>query len=248
MKEMLLRGILFAVISLSVLGQVSGNRYEALIQALGLSDFQVWQLQQGSPAAIAINPRTPASAFRRIGETNVPAQSGYSLRDRVLDDLQRTKLAAIEKVLDRWDTASLAITLGLISAQQWPGGPLCYSPIRAYESGLGLSQSQVLQFERLQQAAEEPRIAQIWERMNRRSEFLNSGGSADSPAVVQLLSEISKLQEQVARTRPERDLTLAVLDDTQRAKFAAFEAALPLAKDAIELGLITPKGGELLCH
>jgi hypothetical protein len=106
----------------------------------------------------------------------------------------------------------------------------------------------VLQFERLQQAAEEPRIAQIWERMNRRSEFLNSGGSADSPAVVQLLSEISKLQEQVARTRPERDLTLAVLDDTQRAKFAAFEAALPLAKDAIELGLITPKGGELLCH
>jgi hypothetical protein len=249
MNEMLFRGLLSTVTSLSVLGQVSGNRYEALKQALGLRDSQVWQLQQVSRAAITINRPTPAAARRAINRTNVLTQNGYSLRDPILDDSQQTKLAVIEKVLDRSDTASLAITLGLISAQRWPGRSLCYYPIRAYASELGLSESQVWQLERLQQAAREPLYAQITEKENRRLEFLNSGGSADSPTVVQLISEISKLQKQAAETRPERDLALAVLDDTQKAKLAAFETALQLAREAIELGLTPdPPKGEVLCH
>ena len=78
-----------------------------------------------------------------------------------LDDSQRARLAVIAKVLERWKEASVAIRLGLIGAQQWPGGSLCYYPIRAYGSDFGLSDSQVRQFEQLQQDVEEPLFAHI---------------------------------------------------------------------------------------
>ncbi len=137
---------------------------------------------------------------------------------------------------------------------------MCYQPIFNYlyyfkdvdVLKFGLSDSQVRQLVQLKRAAREPLYAQIKEKEKRRSELLSSGISADSPAVVQLVSDISKLWEQVARTsvtRPPRDLALAVLDEAQRAKVAAFETALQLASEAIDLGLIpdTTKG-EVLCH
>jgi hypothetical protein len=111
-------------IALSVLGQESGNHYEALKQALGLSDAQLSQLQQRRPTA--------------------------------LDDSQRTSLAAIRKVLDRWDAADLALGVGLIDEKLWPAGMLCpFSSVRAYAYAkeLGLSDAQVAQLDQLGQTA-----------------------------------------------------------------------------------------------
>jgi hypothetical protein len=69
--------------------------------------------------------------------------------------------------------------------------------------------------------------------------------SADSPALVQLGSDIDKLHVLV-NTRPRHDLALAVLDAAQKAKLAA---ALELASEAIEIGLNhAPLKGEILCH
>ena len=54
---------------------------------------------------------------------------------------------------------------------------------------------------------------------------------------------------QAKDVKPRRDLALAVLDDAQRANLAAFESALELASDAVELKLIAaPAKGEPLCH
>jgi hypothetical protein len=55
--------------------------------------------------------------------------------------------------------------------------------------------------------------------------------------------------KQYAETRPPRDLLLAVLNDDQRAKFAAFESELILAREALELHLVRLPGlPEILCH
>jgi len=172
-----------------------------------------------------------------------------SLRDQTLDDTQRAKVAEIEKVLSRQKAACQAIGLGLISREQWQGGPLCHCQLQTYASEFGPSGSQVRQLEELQRTAREPIHAQISERENHRSELLNSGIGADSPAVVRLASEIAELRGQFERTVPQRALVLAVLDDAQKAKLGALEAALELAREAIDLGLIVDnRGGEALCH
>ena len=167
----------------------------------------------------------------------------------ILDDSQRTKLAEIKKVLDRWGAAELAIELGLIREQQWPGGTRCPVRSSAYAAELGLTEFQIREFDQLRHDALEPFWVQIREDEARRMKLLDSGVSADSPAVVELISDASRLQAQVAKTGPPHDLALAVLDGAQRANLAAFETALQLASEAIELGLIPkPAMGEVLCH
>ena len=276
----LFRGFLFISISFTVLGQVAPERYDALKQALGLTDSQVsqikerrlWQLQAWrSPAReIAGQSRStrPAGA-RQLGEADqaVPTlarptsyrlyfrgrpdllrQSVDSLRDQTLDDTQRAKVAEIEEVLSRQKAACQAIVLGLISREQWHGGPLCHCQLQTYASEFSPSGSQVRQLKELQRTAREPIHAQISERENHRSELLNSGIGADSPAVVRLASEIAELRGQFERTVPQRALVLAVLDDAQKAKLGALEATLELAREAIDLGLIVDnRGGEALC-
>jgi hypothetical protein len=97
-------------------------------------------------------------------------QSRNSGQDRILDKSQRVKLAAIQKILDRWDAAALAIRLGLLNQQQWPGRTLCLSyPIAAYASyayvaELGLTSFQMRQFEQLERASSEPLWAQVREK------------------------------------------------------------------------------------
>lgn len=216
-RRVLFGGLLFVATMLTGVGQTSGSPFEALKHAIGLSDSQVLQLQQESPAAARSRTRTmdspSASAFRqRIGDAagarNLPAETVDSLQDSILDDSQRIKLAAIKKVLDHRDAAALALEFGLISRRQWPGGPLCDSyPIGAYAyaSDLGLSESQRLQFSQLKREAES------------------------------------------AGTTPRHDLALAVLDETQKASLAAFENALLLASEAVELRLISIAVGEILC-
>jgi hypothetical protein len=202
-------------------GQESGHRYDALKQALGLSDAQVSQLQQipprkmvrptpsGSQGLVAIYPadRQSAGNFGRGPMQLPPNQDSL----RVLDDRQRANLVVIQKVWDRWDAVAFAIQFGLIEEKLWPGGSgtLCYSPIRSnsYVAELRLSDFQIELFEQLQQVA------------------------------------------QGAHTKPRRDQALSVLDDAQRANLAAFETALQVANEAMELQLIpVPLHGEVLCH
>lgn len=227
MIEMRFRGFLFAV-SFSLLAQVPGSRFEALKDALGLSDFQLSQIQQSRPAANAM---------------------ADVLADRILDDSQKAKLAVIEKVLHSDKMASLAIVAGLIDAKQWPKKfPCGYYPFRTSASELGLSDSQMGQLEQLQRAEREPVLAQAKQKQNQRMELLRSSVSADSPAVVQLTSEMEKLGRQAENIWPQRDSTLAILDGAQKAKLAAFEMVLQLAREAIELRLIIlPPEGEVLC-
>jgi hypothetical protein len=169
---------------------------------------------------------------------------------RILDDSQRDKLAAIKKLLDRWDEAAVTVGLGFIEERQWPGGVTCLIyPIRSYASlpyalELGLAPSQVDQL----LAAGESLWPQIREMSMRRSALLRSGPSADSAEVVQLGLDIDKLQAQV-NARPRHDLALAVLDEAQKAKIAALEATLQAASEATELRLIPKRYiGEPLCH
>jgi hypothetical protein len=210
--------LLFLALSFSCLGQVLGDHYQTLKDALGLSDSQVRELHTGS------------------------------LQLRILDDSQRARLTAIEKVFQSYELASQAFTLGLISERQWRGTSLCYYPITSYASELGLSDSQVHKFHQLQHDAREPFNAHIAEKENHRLGLLNSGISADSPTVTQLMSDIGKLQKEAADARPPRHFVLAILDDARKARFAEFETALHVATDAIELGLIpAPPNSEALC-
>jgi hypothetical protein len=202
-------------VALCLLGQESGKRYDALKHALGLSDEQVSQLQQTPPKAIArpapIGPG-PVAIYPAGRFSGMPRQTAASEDAlRVLDDTQRAKLAAIQRVWDRWDAVAFAIQLGLIDEKLWPGGSatLCFYPIRAsaYATELGLSESQALQLDQLKEAA------------------------------------------RATHSRPPRDLALAVLDDAQRTNLLAFENALQVANEAIELRLIpVPMHGEPLCH
>jgi hypothetical protein len=205
MKNLLLCALLFATSSPRLLAQPPDHRYEALQQALALSDPQISQLRQQSPAPIPTDRQTTRSASRRAGNFGqfTPQQWDSSRRDRILDSSQQAKLVTIAKVLDRYELAALAITAGLIDAQEWPGATLCFYPISVSAAALALRDSQVQDLERLRQAT----------------------------------------------PKPPRDEALAVLDDSQRANLAAFQTALQLARQAIELGLLPdPPKGEILCH
>ena len=217
--------------------------------------MQIWQLRQETPAPVAIDRRYPAPAARRRGDFTANPLTEYSaslrraLQNPILDAAQQAKLAELVKVLDRSRAASEAIVTGVISAGHWPGQTLCLYPIHVYMSEFDLSDSQVRRFELLQEGAREPMYAQIAELEKDRSELLNSGLRVDSPAVIQLTSDISKLHVHLAATRPPRDLALAVLDDAQKARLADFETALDLVREAIEIKLIpTPPKGEILCQ
>lgn len=210
--------------ALGLLGQESASHYDALKQALGLSDAQLSQLQQKSSAPVVrpaptANPGPtaiyPAPAERQAGNFAQMARLLLGPNEdslRVLDDSQRAKLAAIQKVWDRWDAVAFAIQYGLIDEKLWPGGSasICFnSSIRsyAYTKELGLRETQMKQFDQLKQDA------------------------------------------QATHTRPPLDSALAVLDETQRANLAAFETALQVANEAIKLKLIpVPAHGEVLCH
>jgi hypothetical protein len=221
-RRTLLCGLLFLVAPLCVLSQESGSRFEALKQALALSDAQMSQLQQRSKGLAATG---------------------------MLDDSQRAKLANITKILDRFDAAAVSIAFGLITEKQWPGGPLCVYPFRTYVStAFDISQSQIEQIEQIMRDANKPLWVLIRAKAMRRSELLNSGASADAPEVVELGLETNELQVR-ANARPPREAVLAILDDNQKAKLAVFETELQVAREAIALGLIpAPVMYEILCH
>ncbi|HTB13677.1 MAG TPA: hypothetical protein VK752_19010 [Bryobacteraceae bacterium] len=227
---MLFRAVLLLAVAVHVLGQ------PALKELLGLTEMQIWQLQQqAKPVPIA--PPGRALGYRPGIPTghppmDDPASLQRALQNPILDASQQAKLAEIVKVLSRSKMASDAIVAGLIDVKQWPGSTLCfYYPIYALStSEFHFSDSQVQQLDRLQRAAREPLEKQI--------------AIAAQPA-----AGISKLREQLAATRPPRDLALAVLNEAQKAQLATFVTDLGLVREAIELKLIPdPPKGEVLCQ
>jgi len=235
---MLLRAVLLLTAAVSVFGQ------QALKDALGLTEMQIWRLRQDKRAAVAPNGVAAIGIPYRMFVEMRPYKEwlNEALLNPILDASQQAKLAEIVKVLDRWAAASEAIVAGLIDVQQWPGSTLCFYPIRVYASEFGLSDSQVQQLDRLRQAAREPLEARIAEKEKERS------GLSESTVVRQSIADISKLQQQLAATGPPRGLALTVLDYVQRTQVAAFETALELVREAIAIKLIPdPPKGEPLC-
>jgi hypothetical protein len=224
---MLFRSVLLIAVATGVFGQ------QALKDALGLTEMQIWQLRQVKPIPVAHGDR--AAAGRRPGDFAVMRPDEESLDEAlhnpILDAVQQAKLTEIVKVLNRWAKASEAITAGLIDAGQWPGSALCLYPIPTYASEFHLSDSQVQRLEQLKRAAREPLETQIADKAANRSTM-----------------EIARLYQQLGATRAPRELALAVLDDAQRTQLATFEVGLKLVREAIELKLIpVPPRGEPLC-
>ena len=168
MMRVLLSGFLIA---LMLSGQDS---FQAVKQALALSDAQITQIQQ-------VRPHWPDEAVR--------------LRAAILDDAQRAKLASIRKVL-YGDTAHLAARLGLINRQDWEqrfGQTCLFGEIRQYiyytkrysakPLELYLSPAQAERFERIQRE---------------REALLNAGSTKDTHAplprdvVMSILDSIQK--------------------------------------------------------
>jgi hypothetical protein len=238
---------MFRVLLLAMAGGVFGQ--QALKDALGLTEMQMWQLRQEKPVMAAASGL--AAAGRRAGipmgnpEMEYSALLERAVRNPILDASQQAKLRGIAKVLERWRTASEAMAMGLISAAQWPGSGTCLPyPIRTYPAEFDFSEAQLEQWGRLQRAIQEPLWVQIREKAMARSELADP----KSPAGIQLDAELSKLNRQLA-ARPPRDLVLAILNDAQRVKVAAFESDLKLVREAMEIKLIpTPVQGESLCQ
>jgi hypothetical protein len=253
-RKLLFGGVLLAGVSFVLTGQVSSDRYAPLARALALTDAQMSQLPQTPPAPVRTAPTGGRVAAYAPHILPVPfPQPGDLIPGPVLDSAQQAKLAEIGKVLRRSQTAFGAVVLGLIDDSEWPWGWACppSSSIGAYAQEFALSGVQVTEFEQLEQAARQPNLEQEWAKQKRHRELLDSGSSEDSPEVKQLMAEISELMKQYFETRPPHDAALAVLNETQRARLAEFQADLELAREAVELHLIVQPAGryaEVLCH
>jgi hypothetical protein len=235
---MLFRAVLLLAVAVHVLGQ------PALKEVLGLTEMQIWQLQQqAKPVPIA--PPGSALGYRPgIPAGNPPmaysASLQRALQNPILDASQQAKLAEIVKILDRWDMASEAIVAGLIDAAQWPGGTSCFVP---HPSGFGLSDLQRQELDRIHEPLKTA-IAQ------KTAELITSRDATPPlpPAeIARLQTDLSGLKSHWA-VELLRSLSRAVLNDAQRARLAAFENDLKLVREAIDLKLIPdPPKGEVLC-
>jgi Spy/CpxP family protein refolding chaperone len=244
---------LLAAISFSLMGQAPDDRYESLTRALALTDAQMSQLPQVSPAPVRAAPT--GGRFQTYAPHILPVafpQAGDLIPGSVLDRAQQAKLAEIGKVLQRSHTAEAegAFVLGLIDAREWPWGWACGpGPIGTYAQEFALSDVQQREFQQLEQAARQPLRDQGLAVQKRRRELLDSGASGNSPEVVQLTTEISQLSKREWDTRPPHDAALALLNGTQRARLAEFQADLELGREAAELGLVVaPWAGDGFCH
>jgi len=117
------RTVVFATFALFLTGQTVRPDDEGAIlkRALSLSDSQFVQVQEGRKSA--------------------------SLGAFILNNSQKAKLAAITRILPRWQMASAAIVRGVIDAPAWPGATLCFSPDvpDLLQGEIGLTRAQRLQ-------------------------------------------------------------------------------------------------------
>jgi hypothetical protein len=119
-----MRLILLASVSLALAAQPFSDRYAPLIRALTLTDAQIAQLQQNSPAPAKPTPPPP-------------------LRDATLDAAQRARLAEIDKEYNDLHMRAGAIVMGLLDKSKWGGGFLCYYPVFVYAKAFDLTDAQV---------------------------------------------------------------------------------------------------------
>ncbi len=152
----MLRRVLFAIMSVTLLGQTPSGQFDAIKSALGLTDSQLAQLQQ-KPAAPVARPApagnpTPTPLYPAGGFSGRMRQAQNEAALRLLDDSQRARLAEIGKILNRGDEAAFAIGLGLITDAQWPGGCLC--AVRGYRDAadLGITDAQAQLLDRIMQS------------------------------------------------------------------------------------------------
>ena len=203
----------------------TGDPFAELQSALHLSEFQIRQLT----ALRAENARASQSE---------PA---------LLTEEQRKRLDAISSVLN-WPGAMAAAGTGIFSCGQWPGACACFYPIRDDPFGLGLSEDQILRFEKLRKK----HVLWLADLQHRRNEIearIAAVRSADPLAAQALQRDADDLQRQADDVGAPRKAAHEILDEGQRAKLAVFESNLELVNQAIRLGLVAPPPrGEVLCH
>jgi hypothetical protein len=234
-KKPLVHSWLLAAMSTSLAAQGPDSQYDALKNALALSDVQIAQCRQ--------NSATP-TAYHAWDRPLLPAA-------HVLNDAQRAKLAEIAKVLGRFQTSAGAVVMGLIPASDWPTGWPCVSPdsrIAVYAKEYDLTDDQVNRLEQLQHDVRQQAVDGLME-IGRRAWKLWASGAQTPSDTAALLEETARLVKQRDEAGPPRDLALAVLNDAQMAKLAAFRHDLELAREALELHLIQlPPLPEIFCH
>jgi len=223
-------GVLFLRAGLSVLGQVPDGKYGALKQALGLSNSQLAQLEQTRPAGLyeplGVQPAGPGQA-RSAGRLRLDPPSAGQYRDPILAVTQaRDALRA--QMLDGDQREKLALIEKVLERSDMASLGIVLGlidvhqwPGRALCYGTIRSDSSQLDLSDFQ--------VQQFERLQRLAQEHSKPGTPG---------------------RPPRDVALSVLDDVQKAKLAAFEAALQLASEAIDLRLFPPPpgaGSDVLC-
>lgn len=247
-----------AILGMNVFGQESASRFDALKQALVLSDSQLEQLQRNLSQPVRMNAPTgppaagaPAGSFFGGGVTiytpdGLAVKQNRALRgnDRVdaqrqlLNDSQRTKLDAIGKVLDRWDIAAFAVALGLVTQREWRN-TLCSIGLdyRGASSELVLTPYQLDQLMAMQRSSK-PLFEQARENDAQLHSLSNDHVPQDSPAAAVLRARMNILRTQVT----------SVLNTSQNATLVTFETDLELANEAEDLGLFPRRNvGDPLC-
>src|SRR5271165_4216906 len=100
------RTLLVAAISITLMAQAPSDRYGPLIRELALTDDQMAQLPQVSPAPMRTAPTGGRVAAYAPHILPVPfPRPGDLIPGSVLDSAQQLKLAEIGKVLQRSQTA-----------------------------------------------------------------------------------------------------------------------------------------------
>jgi hypothetical protein len=157
-------GYVVAVLACTLVAQTSMER--GLREALDLSDLQLARIESAKEAArIAVEARrngsqtagrVPIYIANRTEPFRDPnaerAQSVREMRRQILTATQLDRLSAIEKVLERQQEVAEMVSLGVIDFGDWPGGALCYYPVRAGVPEFFLSDGQVRELERLRRS------------------------------------------------------------------------------------------------
>ena len=100
--------------------------------------------------------------------------------------------------------------------------------------------------EQLQQEVRQRANDGLMDIANRIWKLWQAGTPADEAAIEAETAKLVKLRD---RAQPPRDLAMAVLSESQKAKFAVFRADVELAREALELHLIqAPPMPEVFCH
>ena len=154
-----MRASLFLLTALAA--PLLAQKYDALTQALGLSDEQMARIEATSnfPSRGVGGGRLYDPGTRR------PPLIGEPAKVSVLDELQRATLGEIKIVLDRWSDATAAVGLGLIAGTDWPGTGLCvFDPVGSYASysfarQLDLTETQIRELREIRRAGPRPELA-----------------------------------------------------------------------------------------